>query len=60
MTQKEKAIRLAALSAELAEIGAAMDYYGGMAEIQVMRGRLLFKTAHFVQQWADEMIDQGR
>ena len=60
MTQKELAIRLAALSAELAEIGAAMDYYGGMADVQVMRGQWLVNAAGQVQRWADEMIDQCR
>ena len=60
MTQKELAIRLAALSAELAEIGAAMDYYGGMNQTPLQRGHWLISVASEVQQWADEMIDQSR
>ena len=60
MTQKELAIRLAALSAELADVGAVMDYYAGMNQTPLQRGHWLISIASDVQQWADEMIDQSR
>jgi len=53
-TSAELAERLRALSAEMIEVGAAMEYYGGFAPWG-FRGKSLVGAARTIEGWIAEM-----
>ena len=55
MTKTEIAQRLRALSAEMIEIGTAMDYYGGFDGHMAARGGELVGAGHIANEWADNI-----
>jgi hypothetical protein len=54
MTKTEIAQRLRSLSAEMIDLGAAMDYYGGFSEM-AGKGRELVGAGHIASKWADHI-----
>jgi hypothetical protein len=58
MTKTEIAQRLRALSADMIEIGAAMDYYGGFGEMAA-KGRELVGAGHIAIDWAENIENEA-
>lgn len=55
--RKEIAMQLRELAEEMLDLGAAMDYYGGMGEIGI-HGRELIGAAKVAASWADAVEDE--
>lgn len=53
MTKQQIADRLKALSVQMIEVGAAMDYYGGMGTNMAKRGAELIGAALITEGWAE-------
>lgn len=59
-TPREIATRMAALAAEMQDLGACMDYYGGFNGRIARHGKNMVAGALVVQAWADEVMDEVR
>lgn len=58
MTKAEIAARLRALSEEMYDIAACMDYYGGFSE-WAQHSKELAGAGNIARQWADEIDKNG-
>ena len=55
MTAKEIARRLREVAAEMEQLGAAMDYYGGFNGRMACHGREMVGAAGIARDWAEEI-----
>lgn len=59
-TPREIATRLAALAAEMQDLGACMDYFGGFNARIAQHGAQMVAVGLVVQAWADAVMDEVR
>jgi hypothetical protein len=59
-TPREIATRLATLGAEMQDLGACMDYFGGFNARIAQHGAQMVAGGLVVQAWADSIIDEAR
>lgn len=59
-TPREIAARMAALAAEMQDLGACMDYFGGFNGRITRHSKNMVAGALVVQAWADEVMDEVR
>lgn len=59
-TPREIATRLVALAAEMQELGACMDYFGGFNGRIAQHGSQMVAGGLVVQAWADAVINEVR
>lgn len=55
MTAEEIALRLREVAAEMEQLGAAMDYYGGFNGRMARHGREMVGAAGIARDWAEEI-----
>lgn len=59
-TPREIATRLATLAAEMQDLGACMDYFGGFNARIAQHGAQMVAGGLVVQAWADAVMDEVR
>lgn len=59
-TPREIATRLAAMAAEMQDLGACMDYFGGFNARIAQHGAQMVAGGLMVQAWADAVMDEVR